>query len=323
MDKNHSEDTPIRGEVRLVGYRRVSFGLFLECREGLTADEERLRDLHALLLVLPGSAVYTHLTAAWLYGWRLPKLPDQVPVFAAADVADPRPRRPGLICSRITRKRKRRMRRGLPVDEPEEVLLRLARDLGLLDLLIVLDSAIRNKDVDARRMEAVLASRRPGVRMLREAWRRADRRSESAGETVLRTFHEAMDVPVQPQVDIFDEAGRHLGRADLVVVGKPWLHEYDGDHHRGKDQRTVDLRRDRGFAGTSYVRRGFVLDDLLNHAAVVMHELDRALDRPHDVRRLRRWKALVANSLYSDAGRDRLLNRWRRRNGLLDWIGAA
>lgn len=54
-----------------------------------------------------------------------------------------------------------------------------------------------------------------------------------------------------------------------------------------------------------------------------MHELDRVLGRPHDPARLRRWRALLANSLYSDAGRQRLVNRWQRDVGVFDWRAAA
>ncbi len=76
-------DVPIRGEVRAHGFRRVSHGLFLMERADLDKDEELLRDLRAWLLVLPAGAAFTHVTAARLLGWRLPRLPEPVPVFAA------------------------------------------------------------------------------------------------------------------------------------------------------------------------------------------------------------------------------------------------
>ena len=112
--------------------------------------------------------------------------------------------------------------------------------------------------------------------MLRAAWELSSERAESGGETVLRVFHEAIDVPVEPQVELFADDGRFLGRGDLLVTGTCYVHEYDGEHHRGKGQQRTDLRRERGLGGTSYVRRGYVLDDLLNHPLVVMHEIDRA-----------------------------------------------
>lgn len=317
------DDGAFRGEVRLAGHRRVSHGLGVSVRSGLTEDEEFLRDLEAYLLVLPKSAVFTHLTAARLLGWQLPRLPEQVPVFVAVDLDDPRPRRHGLICSRLVRERRPIVRHRLPVEAPEEILLRAARDLALLDLIVLVDSAVRMGDLDPRRIDEVLASRRPGVRMLREAWNRSTGRAESAGETVLQQFHVVMEVPFTPQVEIRDGNGRLLGRGDILVDGTTSIHEYDGAHHRDKDQHRVDLRRERGFAGTPYRRRGFVLDDFVNHPGVTMHELDRALGRPHAVRRLREWRRLVANSMFSETGRERMMNRWRRQHGIVDWSKSA
>lgn len=321
---NFDENEMFRGEMRLAEYRRLNHGLHLKRRNDLTEAEEFRRELHAYLLVLPPSAVFTHLTAARLLGWQLPKLPDQTPVFVAVDGNDRRPRRNGMICSRLVRKRDPTSRAaGLPVDSTEEILLRCARDLGVLDLVILIDSARKRGDLDNDRMEAVLGSRRPGVRMLRLAYRLSSDRAESAGESTLRLFHEAIDVPVQPQVELFDDRGTSVGRVDLLVTGTSFIHEYDGAHHRDKVQHRVDLRRERGLAGTPFVRRGFTLDDVLNHPAVVMHEIDRALGRPHLLRRLETWRRAVGNSLYSERGRERVMNRWRRQNGFIDWAKSA
>ena len=54
-----------------------------------------------------------------------------------------------------------------------------------------------------------------------------------------------------------------------------------------------------------------------------MHELDRALERPHQLRRFRRWQRMVEQSLYSETGRERLMNRWHRETGVVDWSRTA
>lgn len=311
----------VLGEVRVAGHRRVSFGLYRPLTDG-DARAELLLDLAAWLMVLPPGAVFTHLTGAMLRGWALPKLPEQVPVFAAVREGQRRPRRPGLLCARLVSESCPELRHGLPVESAEEILLRAARDVGVIDLVIMIDSALRLGDIDIERMETVLDSRRPGVRQLRNAWLLANGKAESAGETVLRLFHEAIGVPVEPQVDVFDDAGLFLGRVDLLVSGSRSVHEYDGEHHRTKEQQRTDLRRGRGLE-PAYTRRGFTLDDLLNHVAATMHEIDRALGREHQNSRLRRWRALVANSMYSPSCRQRLLNRWQRATGVLDWRSAA
>ncbi|GEP32404.1 hypothetical protein NSZ01_01720 [Nocardioides szechwanensis] len=311
----------ILGEVRTVGHRRVSFGLYRPLTDG-TEFEELIRDLHALRLVMPPDAAFTHLTAALLRGWQVSKLPANLPVFAAVHSGTRRPRRPGLLFSRLVGDRPAEMRHGLPGEPAEEILLRVARDLGVMDLVIMIDSALQLGDIDVERMDRLLASRRPGVRALRAAWQASDGRAESGGESVLRMFHDALDIAVEPQAVLRDDTGRRVGRADLLVIGTREVHEYDGAHHRDGRQDQVDLRRERGL-GTSYRRRGFTLDDLLNQPATVMHELDRVLGRRHEPARLRRWRALIAGSMYSDAARQRLVNRWQRAVGVVDWRSAA
>lgn len=321
--EDDDQDQPIRGQMRVLGFRRVSHGLFLKQRDDLSEEEEFHRDLRAWLEVLPGGAVFTHITAARLRGWSLPQIPEQAPVFAAVEGDVRRPRRPGMLCSRLRRTTQIQLRHGLPVDSAEEILLRASRDLGLLDLMIMIESALRLGDIDEERMERLLDSRRPGVALLRAAWRRVSRRSESAGETILHLFHEVIDVPTQPQAELFDDQGNLVGVGDLLVTGTGFVHEYDGELHRGKVQHRTDLRRERGWAGTRYTRRGYTLDDLLNHSLVMMHEIDRALDRPHDLRRIARWRRLVDNSLYSEIGRQRIMNRWHRAMGVVDWSRIA
>ncbi|WGY04706.1 hypothetical protein QI633_13240 [Nocardioides sp. QY071] len=315
-------DGAVRGEVRSAGSQRVAHGLFRPETPGLSPWDNFLKDLSALLLVLPEGAAFTHITGARLLGWDLPALPEQVPHFAAVR-GNKRPRRPGLICSRLTHETKALTVLDLPVDPPAEILLRSARDMGDLDLAIMVESAVREGHVTDGDIQEVLTSRRPGVRRLRRVWNGRNARSESAGETLLYWFHQVMQIPTQPQVDIYDDQGTFVCRADLLVTGRIDIHEYDGEVHRDKNVHRRDLRRERALANTRYVRRGFTLDDLLNHAALLMHELDRVLGRPHKPKRLRAWRALVADSLYSETGRARAMNRWYRSTTPVDWAGTA
>ena len=315
-------DGAIRGEVRVVGHQRVLHGLYRRETPGISEWENFLLDLSALRMVLPPGAAFTHVTGARVRGWDLPALPEKVPFFAAVRSAD-RPRRPGLVCSRLTHPSEVQLVHGLPVDEPVEILLRAARDLGEVDLAIMLESAVRLVDVDPAAMEEILASKRPGTRLLRRVWERRNPRSESPGETLLHKFHQVMDVATEPQVEIFDEDGTFVCRADLLVCGTTSLHEYDGEIHRDQRAHRRDLRRERALASTPYVRRGYTLDDLLNHPAALMHELDRLLGRSHRPRRLRAWRTLIGDSLYSRTGRERVMNRWYRSTNPTDWARTA
>lgn len=315
-------DGAIRGQVRAAGYDRKAHGLYRTETPHLCPWENFLKDLSALRLILEDNAVFTHVTGARLLGWQLPALPSEVPVFVAVR-GEKRPRRPGILCSRLTHESTPMLVHGMPVDEPAEILLRAARDLGELDLAIMLDSAASLGHLEEEAMQKVLQSKRPGVTLLRKVWLGRNERSESAGETLLHRFHQVMDVATTPQVDIFDDNGEFICRADLVVDGTTSLHEYDGAGHRDKNEHKRDLRRERRIASSPYVRRGYTLDDLLNHAGALMHELDRLLGRPHNPSRLRAWRALVDDSLYGDKGRKRVMNRWARSTTPVNWARTA
>ncbi len=304
------ELAPIRGEVRSGRFRRVSHGLFLPLAPELDDRAEWRRELAAWRLVLPPDAVFTHITAAALYEWWLPQLPEFVPVFAATRLDDNRPRRAGLSCSRLDQPSRTQVRYGLPVDAPEEVLLRAARDLGLLDLVVLVDAALHCGDVTRASLAEACRSSRPGVRRLRVAVGLADGRSESAWETALRIFHEFAGVAVEPQAHLFDAAGNFVARVDLLVEGTSFAHEYDGAVHDQRPRRTPDLRRQRRIADIGVVRRGYTAPDLVAHPLVTLHELDRVLDRRHRAGRLRRWTTWLGESCFSESGRRRLQNRW-------------
>ena len=298
----------------------MSHGLYLPTTAHGDVRQEHLRDLRAWLLVLPPDTVFTHVTAADLCGWWLPRLPRFVPVFAATSLAGNIPRRAGLVCSRIPRDHKTGMVDGLPVDNPCEILLRAARDLALIDIVVMLDSATRLGHVQTDRLDEYCFSGRPGSRRLRHAAALSDPRSESAWETLLRLFHEAVDIGVEPQFEVYDDAGRFAGRVDLWVENASSAHEYDGDEHEKATRRRSDLRRARRLLDAGVARRGYIADDLLNHPGAMLQEMDRELGRPHRPARLRKWYAWLRESSYSVAGRRRLQNRWLKVNGAgTDW----
>ena len=299
----------IRGEVRLRGYRRVSHGLYVPTRPGEPPSARRQRDLAAYTMVLPPDAGFTHITAAGLREWALPLLPDLAPVFAAGPTAA-QPRRGGLIYSRLAGLGAPQSVAGVPVVGAAETLLRAARDLALLDLVAMLDSALHLGHVPDLDLAEAIASGRPGARRLRTALSWADARAESPFESLLRLYHEFAGIHVEPQLKLLDEQGRERGRADLWLVGTNLLHEYDGEGHAQRRQRTADLRRQRWLAGTPYVRQGFVAEDLLDYPLTTLQEIDRAIGRRHRPHRLARWRRELALSSYSVTGRQRLLNRW-------------
>lgn len=301
-----SSSGPRRGHVRRKGYVLLTRGIHLPEDQA----DDLLSRLAAWALVLPPSACFTHVTAAAVYGWHLPALPEDTPVFAAMHEAEGRPRRPGLTVSRHPIAPPRLIRCGLPVAPPPEVLLAAARDLALLDLLMLLESALHRRTCDLRALRAACVGRKGGP-ALRRALGYADARAESPWETLLRMFHIACDVPVVPQFELRTADGRFVARGDLWIEGTKVLHEYDGGVHRDREQHRRDLARERAIGGEGWVRRGYTAVDLLRHPEAILREADAALGRRHDLRRLQAWQDLLEESTLSASGRGRLRRRWK------------
>lgn len=290
----------VRGRRRSREWQRLSHGVYH------TDDCEVLR---AWQLVLPASGRFTHVTAAAAMGWWLPPVPDGFPVVAAVDRTSTRPARAGLHVVRTDPVLPPREVDGVRMDDPAEVLLACARDLALLDMLMLLDSALRVEGCEAADLAVVAGTRRKGAFMLRRALALSDPRAESPWESVLRQFHVTCEVPVVPQQELWTPGGDFVARADLVITGTRTLHEYDGGVHLTREQQRRDLERARRLADAGLERRGYTSYDLLRQPICILRDADRALGRPHDPGRMREWHALLSESLLTASGRSRLLER--------------
>jgi len=297
---------PVRGHVRRAGWDRVSYGLHLPAGHRELADE-----LRAWQLVLPPTAAFTSLTAAALRGWWR-SAPVEHPVFAALSEADPRPRRAGLHVCRHPVPPAHQLVDGLRVATAAETLLAAARDVGVLDLVVLGDSALRQRHCTLVDLWDAAARRRRGAPLLRSVIPLLDPRSESAWESVMRVLHQAADIPVEPQYEVRDDRQRFLARADLWISGTRRLHEYDGDTHRTAEGHAADLLRDRRLSAAGWTRYGYTSRHLLRGGGDVVSDTDRLLDRSWDPRRLAAWTGLVDASLYGRRGRARAMSHWRR-----------
>lgn len=331
------ESRVVVGRRRGPGWRRVAYGVHRSVEPGRPGEgarhptgpsrgsrvaaadadtewarrrAERLADLRAWQQLLPASGCFTHLTAAEVQGLWLPPLPDQTPVFASLPAGQDRPRRPGLRVSRLSVTTTPEVVAGVRLAPVPELLLACARDLGVLDLVILVDSALRSGGTSPGEIRAAAGPGRRGAPALREALRYADARAESPWESVLRMFHVFCEVPVEPQVEVYDDQGIFVARGDLHLLGTRTLHEYDGAVHRERRTHVRDLERERGLANTGWVRRGYTSADLLGRAHVMLREADAALGRRHDPGRLEPWRGALRQSLFSPSGRARLRKRW-------------
>ena len=131
--------------------------------------------------MLPRNAAFSHLTAAELRGWWLPA-PIPHPVFAAMSTSGAGPGRAGLLVCRHPKPVGINLVDGLRVTTPAETILAAARDLGVLDLVVMADSALRLEHCTLTDLKITARQHRRGGPLLRTVIPLLDPRSESAWE---------------------------------------------------------------------------------------------------------------------------------------------
>jgi len=282
---------------------RVAHGLHSE------ADDELSVHL-AWQRLLPAQGSFTHLTGARLRGWWLPPLPEDLPVWLGMGRNDVRPDRAGVRTIRLAANANHDVLDGLRVAAAEELLLACARDLGLLDLVVLIDAALHSGDLDLDDLRRAADQRRRGAPALRSAIPFAHPKSESAWETLLRVFHVVCQIHVEPQHELLVD-DHVIARGDLWLVGTNVFHEYDGSDHLKRRQQVKDLRRARRLDEQSIVRHGYTSEDLLQRGVSILRDADRSVGRAHDPSRVRAWHALLRESLFTPAGMSRMRVLWR------------
>ena len=296
---NATDPPAVQGYRRTREWHQVSRGL----HRRLDA-----RDLDAWQLALPPSGRFTHLTAAAERGWWLPTLPEGLPVWVAVDPSSRRPERDGLLARRTAPLGACEVRGGLRLDSAVDVLINCARDLGLLDVVILLDAALHAGDCALDEVRSAASERRRGAPMLRLALDLCDERSESLFETLLRVLHVVAGFEVEPQRRLFSD-GVFVARGDLWLVGTNAFPEYDGAHHLTVDQQRDDLDRIRRLQAAGCERRGYTSKEVLRQAAGILRDAERSTGRQPSEGALGRWNQLLRDSLMTAAGRTRLLRR--------------
>jgi hypothetical protein len=296
---------------RGVQWRQLGFGIQMPA--GLEGRPALLAELSAWQPLLPPSAAFTDLTAAAVHELWLPQPPDSTPLFVAMGSVqgEVKPDRRRLAVTRHPTSPGSVLIDGVRVTAVPETLLAAARFLPLLDLVVLIDSALRLRACTLDQLTAIAGQRRRGVRPLRAALPLADGRSESAWETLLRLLHVVCGIEVEPQAELFDEYGAFVARADMRVTGTSLIQEYDGAQHREKAEQVRDLRRGGRIADVDVVRRGYTAADVLRHSHVILTAADKALGRTRPTSP-GPWLSLVATSLYTPAGRRAYLDRVHR-----------
>lgn len=192
-------------------------------------------------------------------------------------------------------------------------LVELSEDLSLVDLVVAMDSALHRRLCSVTDLESAALAGRRGVRAYRRAVALADRRSESAWETILRLVHVLSGITdVEPQHELRASDGELIARGDLWLRGTNRWAEYDGGVHRDASVHGRDLRRDKWLARIGRERYGYIAAEILHEPHMVVRDAETALGLAHDPSRLQGWLAEYRVSSLSGAGARRLAGRLAR-----------
>jgi hypothetical protein len=112
------------------------------------------------------------------------------------------PERKGLLVYRHPRPVPTATFNGFGLTTGAETLLAAARDLGLLDLVILGDSALRTGDCTLEELQPTAGQQRWGAPRLPAVLPLLDKRSESPWESVMRVLHVGAGFEVEPQKKI-------------------------------------------------------------------------------------------------------------------------
>jgi very-short-patch-repair endonuclease len=184
--------------------------------------------------------VFSHLTAAELWGLPLPLRCEGALDLHVSALRGREPRRPGIVGHRI-RDAECRILRGLVVVDPLVAWVQSAAYLGLDDLVAMADALLGRwpKEPAARLSTpealATAVERRPGTRgavALREALALMRHDVMSPRETSLRLLLQRAGLP-EPELNVdVREGGVWLAKPDLVYRAAKVAVEYEGDYHR-------------------------------------------------------------------------------------------
>lgn len=259
--------------------------------------------------VLPPDAVFTHLTAARLRGWWLPRIDDE-PLIACTDGEAPHHDRRGVYVRRCDLPAAHRHHlRGLRLASPEWTIVELAEHLRLVDLVVAIDCALQHGHTTIPAIRDTMRAGRRGVRVLRRALLLADGRSQSPWETVLRLLHVFAGFSVEPQHELRSDRGEVIWSLDLLISGTRRAAEFDGGVHRTAEVHLRDMRRDRLLAQHGIERFAYGANDIRDTPEQIIRDAEDALGLVRDARRLGRWQAEWRLSTYSPTGYGGLLRR--------------
>jgi hypothetical protein len=236
--------------------------------------------ISAVLLGAPPTAVLSHLSAASLWGWHVPLVPDDGRVHLTVPpdgrVRSRADRR--IHCSHVPAPERRDLR-GIPVTSPSRTWIDVASVVPPAALLALTDQMLA-RGFPGDEFPRILrrSPGRRGVVMARRVLPCADALAGSPMESVLRwlLYESALPRPVLQHV-IRGKDGAFLGRVDLAWPDRRVLVEFDGDVHRERSVFVNDVRRQNGLVLAGWTVLRFTSADVLGRPTWVVAMIRSAL----------------------------------------------
>jgi very-short-patch-repair endonuclease len=250
--------------LQSTSYQHLAHGTYAWV--GLRADS--LLMLQATLHRLPRETVFSGRTAPYLHGLDVP-LCDPIHVTLPRDCgvssrSGVRVRRSELKPEEVVR------RHGLPCTSILRTLLDIGESPSLVENVVIADMALHADLISKQHLQAVVGARAGTkfAKRLRQMVDLAEPGSESAMETRLRIMLVQAGLPrPELQVNLQDDNGQFLGRADLYYPSHRLVIEYDGATHR--TTLVEDNRRQNRILGAGHRLLRFTAADLRDAASVV------------------------------------------------------
>lgn len=266
----------------------------------LYATDAHLNDLytraHAALEHLPRGTFISHHTAASLLGLWVPR---SAQVHVTTPPSAGRPERNGVTIHRGHRDDWTVRLGELPVSAPVQVLIDLHRNLGLADLVPLIDSVLRRGYSDKTGIVTGLRHKNISSRALNTAIKLARSQSDSAMESKTRLlvrwagFPEpamqlSVDVPLEvltlderrrlreilgSAAERHESSGSVTFRIDLAYAATKLGIEYDGEHHLSPDQREYDEIRRAVLRRLGWTIVVVTSNDLMSHPESFLNHL--------------------------------------------------
>jgi hypothetical protein len=240
----------------------------------LRADATELRRrIAAVLIGAPPSAVVSHLSAAALWDFEVPLVPDDERVHLIVSREERVRNRPDRVvhCSEVPPAETRHLR-GVTVTSPSRTWVDLAAVVPPPALLAVTDQMLARR-FPGDEFPAILrrSGGRRGVVTARCTLPWADPLAGSPMESVLRWLlvEAGLPRPVLQHV-VRHPDGRFLGRVDLAWPEQRVAVEFDGDVHRDRRVFVDDLRRQNGLVLADWTVLRFTSADVLGRPETVV-----------------------------------------------------